>query len=49
MRKHLWFLTILLAIAQQAWAWEGSGTSADPYLIKTRTRRTYQPAGSCIS
>ena len=35
MRKHLWFLTILLAIAQQAWAWEGSGTSADPYLIKT--------------
>lgn len=34
-RKHIWFLTILLAIAQQAWAWDGSGTSADPYLIKT--------------
>lgn len=35
MRKHLWFLTILLAIAQQAWAWEGSGTQTDPYKIQT--------------
>jgi hypothetical protein len=35
MRKHIWFLTILLAIAQQAWAWEGSGTQTDPYKIQT--------------
>lgn len=28
-------LTLLLLTAQGVWAWDGSGTSTDPYLIKT--------------
>lgn len=28
-------LILLCTMVQMAWAWEGSGTSADPYLIKT--------------
>ena len=34
MKKNFWALAILLAIAQGAWAWEGSGTESDPYLIQ---------------
>ena len=35
-RKVLFMFALLLtAVTQGAWAWDGSGTSADPYLIKT--------------
>lgn len=35
--KYKAFLTIALLclLVQSAWAWNGSGTSADPYLIKS--------------
>ena len=33
--KFLSVLVLLCAVVQGAWAWEGSGTEADPWLIKT--------------
>ena len=36
-RKILLIFAALLAIAQGAWAWTGSGTQADPYLITNAT------------
>ena len=36
MKKNLLIVFALMcAVVQGAWAWEGSGTSTDPYLIKT--------------
>ena len=34
-RKVLFMFAMLCAVAQGAWGWDGSGTSADPYLIRT--------------
>ena len=34
-RKVLFMFALLCAVAQGAWGWDGSGTSADPYLIRT--------------
>ena len=38
MRKTLFsiFALLLTMVTQGAWAWDGSGTAQDPYLIKTR-------------
>ena len=33
--KKILLLLIALAASVAAWAWDGSGTQADPYLIKT--------------
>jgi len=33
--KSMMLLILLCTMVQMAWAWDGSGTSADPYLIKT--------------
>ena len=33
--KTILMIALLFAIVQMAWAWDGSGTSADPYLIKS--------------
>ena len=32
-KKTILFLALLCAVAQGTWAWSGSGTQADPYLI----------------
>jgi hypothetical protein len=32
-KKTLLFIAFLLAIAQGAWAWDGSGTSTAPYQL----------------
>ena len=34
-KKILLLLALLCTVVQGAWAWEGSGTEADPWLIKT--------------
>ena len=34
-QKAFFMLALLCAIAQVAWAWDGDGTSADPYQIKS--------------
>ena len=34
-KKTLFIVSLLLTIACRAWAWDGNGTSADPYLIQT--------------
>lgn len=33
-QKFTILITLLLFMVQGAWAWEGSGTSSDPYLIQ---------------
>ena len=33
-RKTSFIFALLCAVVQGAWAWEGSGTESDPYLIK---------------
>ena len=33
--KTILMIALLLAIVQMTWAWDGSGTSTDPYLIKS--------------
>lgn len=36
MKKHLLFIiTLLCAVVQGAWAWNGTGTQADPYQISS--------------
>jgi len=36
MMKRFWFSTVLLTIALQTlWAWDGSGTYTDPYLVNS--------------
>ena len=37
MRQKLLMMLTLLVCTTAAWAWDGSGTSADPYLIKFAT------------
>ena len=35
MKRFKWLTVFLLLIGQTTWAWEGSGTSTDPYLIQS--------------
>ena len=35
MKRFKWLTVFLLLLGQTAWAWEGSGTSTDPYLIQS--------------
>ncbi len=37
MRQKLLMMLALLVCTTTAWAWDGSGTSVDPYLIKFAT------------
>ena len=37
MRQKLLMMLALLVCTTTAWAWDGSGTSVDPYLIKSES------------
>lgn len=39
MRQKLLMMLALLVCTTAAWAWDGSGTSVDPYLINIRAPR----------
>jgi len=36
MKKTLVTMALLIIVAAGAWAWDGSGTQTDPYLIQNR-------------
>ena len=35
MKKKVFSFALLCTIAQVAWAWDGSGTQSEPFLVKT--------------